>query len=189
MAILSVQLGMLLVTLWVLFKILRSFTKKNPLQNVAGPVPYSRVSGDMEILFDRHKGWGYKAEIAEKYGGVVHLHGMFGSDVLYVFDPLALQQVLTKDGVYYEQPSFAYSANLVMFGPGILSVRGARILLQRAIRSTIDSGESDEIDIMHWVSRTAMELIGQGGMGHSFDNLSPGVQIPNALGEAMKSLS
>ena len=31
------------------------------------------------------------------------------SDVLYVFDPLALQQVLTKDGVYYEQPSFAYS--------------------------------------------------------------------------------
>lgn len=29
--------------------------------------------------------------------------------MLYVFDPLALQQVLTKDGVYYEQPSFAYS--------------------------------------------------------------------------------
>ena len=36
------------------------------------------LAGDMEILFDRHKGWGYKAEIAEKYGGVVHLHGMFG---------------------------------------------------------------------------------------------------------------
>lgn len=34
--------------------------------------------GDMEVLFDRHKGWGYKADIGEKYGGVVRLHGMFG---------------------------------------------------------------------------------------------------------------
>lgn len=98
MSIPLVQLAALLATLWVLFKILHSFIKANPLQNVAGPAPYSRVSGtsipwlsclqvlrihgvflgDMEVLFDRHKGWGYKAEIGEKYGGVVHLHGMFG---------------------------------------------------------------------------------------------------------------
>lgn len=53
----------------------------------------------------------------------------------------------------------------------------------------MESSPSHELDVMHWVSRTAMEFIGQGGMGHSFDALLPGAQVPNALGEAMKSLS
>lgn len=28
-----------------------------------------------------------------------------------------------------------------------------------------------EVDILHWMSRTALELIGQSGMGYSFDPL------------------
>lgn len=28
-----------------------------------------------------------------------------------------------------------------------------------------------EIDILHWTTRTALELIGQSGMGYSFDTL------------------
>ena len=32
-------------------------------------------------------------------------------------------------------------------------------------------GESKDIDLMHWTHRTAFELIGQGGLGHSFDAL------------------
>ena len=29
-----------------------------------------------------------------------------------------------------------------------------------------------EIDILSWMGRTALELIGQGGLGHSFDPLT-----------------
>lgn len=29
----------------------------------------------------------------------------------------------------------------------------------------------EEIDILHWMTRTALELIGKSGMGYSFDSL------------------
>jgi len=31
---------------------------------------------------------------------------------------------------------------------------------------------SKEVDVLHWMSRTALELIGQSGMGYSFDSLA-----------------
>ena len=43
---------------------------------------------------------------------------------------------------------------------------------------------AEEIDIYHWLNRTALELIGQGGLGHSFDTLKHGAPIsedPNAM--------
>ncbi len=43
-----------------------------------------------------------------------------------------------------------------------------------------------EVDILSWMGRTALELIGQGGLGYSFDPL---VEIaPNEFGEAIKAL-
>jgi len=30
---------------------------------------------------------------------------------------------------------------------------------------------SQEVDVLRWMSRTALELIGQSGMGYSFDDL------------------
>ena len=43
-----------------------------------------------------------------------------------------------------------------------------------------------EIDILHWMGRTALELIGQGGLGTSFDPLVEDVKNPFA--EAIKNL-
>lgn len=35
----------------------------------------------------------------------------------------------------------------------------------------LEIGHSAEIDMLHWVKRTALELIGQGGLGYSFGRL------------------
>lgn len=40
--------------------------------------------------------------------------------------------------------------------------------------------------MMRWFGRTALELIGQGGLGYSFDPLV--ADVPNAFGDAMKAL-
>lgn len=40
--------------------------------------------------------------------------------------------------------------------------------LREAIASRVADG-SREIDMLQWMGRTALELIGQGGLGHSFD--------------------
>ena len=43
-----------------------------------------------------------------------------------------------------------------------------------------------EIDLMNWMGRAALELVGQGGLGYSFDPLVE--NVPNAYGDALKQL-
>ncbi|KAJ3475173.1 hypothetical protein NLI96_g12014 [Meripilus lineatus] len=43
-----------------------------------------------------------------------------------------------------------------------------------------------EVDILHWMGRTALELIGQGGLGYSFDPLVE--DISDTFGDAIKGL-
>jgi cytochrome P450 len=42
-----------------------------------------------------------------------------------------------------------------------------------AIAKRLENG-AQEIDILEWVSRTALELVGVAGLGHSFDNFEEG---------------
>ena len=41
-----------------------------------------------------------------------------------------------------------------------------------------------EVDVLNWMSRTALELVGQGGLGYSFDPLVENSK--NSLGDAIK---
>ena len=45
-----------------------------------------------------------------------------------------------------------------------------------------------EVDVVQWFGRAALEFIAQGGMGHSFDPLTPGSVAPNGIGKALKEL-
>ena len=44
--------------------------------------------------------------------------------------------------------------------------------------------EPAEVDVVGWMGRTALELIGKGGFGHSFDPLVE--SKPDAYAEAVK---
>ena len=45
------------------------------------------------------------------------------------------------------------------------------IQLKAAVEVRIQRGDQ-AIDILGWMGRTALELVGQGGLGHSFDPLT-----------------
>ncbi|CDO70511.1 hypothetical protein BN946_scf184569.g54 [Trametes cinnabarina] len=96
---------------------------------------------------------------------------------LYVFDPLALQHILKDTETFDEMPWYLES-NRLMFGPGVLAVS--------AISSRLQDDAAD-IDMMNWMSRTALELIGQSGIGHSFDPLTE--DVADAYAEAVKSFT
>ncbi|EED79596.1 predicted protein, partial [Postia placenta Mad-698-R] len=57
--------------------------------------------------------------------------------------------------------------------------------LPDAIASRVDSGAQD-IDILDWMARTALELVGQAGLGYSFDPLIR--DKADAYAEALKAL-
>ncbi|KAK7696401.1 hypothetical protein QCA50_001055 [Cerrena zonata] len=209
---LSVQLGVLGVALWALRSIYLRLIAPSPLANLPGPPRNSYFFGNLPQLFNRYA-WDFHREIIHKYGAVTGIHGLLGQNMLYVFDPKALHSVIVKDQYVYEESPLFMDFNRIFFGDGLLSSLGdvhrhqRKILnpvfninhmrymtpifyqvthkLRDAIVKQVKTGDQ-EIDMLNWMTRTALELVGQGGLGWSFDSLEePGL---NPLAELIKSL-
>ena len=58
--------------------------------------------------------------------------------------------------------------------------------LRDSIAARIVSSSGNEVDMLDWISRTALELIGQAGLGCSLDSLTGEKAGP--YGQAMKAL-
>ncbi|KAL1746453.1 cytochrome P450 [Schizophyllum fasciatum] len=180
---------------WFLVK---RFALKDPLDNIPGPPGKSFLSGNFLSLFGEDA-WALHDELADKYGNIVKTTGLLGQRILYVADPTALQHILLKDqDIYEEHPSFI-SDNGLFFGEGLLATLGDRHKKQRKLmnpvfstahmrnmvpifqetigllRGTLEELTKQgprEVDMLHWMGRTAMELIGRSGLGFSFDSLA-----------------
>ena len=48
---------------------------------------------------------------------------------------------------------------------------------------------SKDIDMLSWMSRTALEYIGQGGLGYSFDSLSSAEGSANPYSSSVKGFA
>ncbi|KAJ3559695.1 hypothetical protein NM688_g182 [Phlebia brevispora] len=199
--------------LWLLWRLFSSYVRKTPLDNIPGPPPLSFLHGNIPQLYHRHMAWEYHKEISERYGSVVRFTNLFGKRALYVFDPTALHSILVKDQYMYEKAPYLLSFTKVVLGPGILSATGDRHRFHRKIlnpvfsvahmrditpifyetmhklRAGIESeikGSVREVDILSWMGRAALELIGQGGLGYSFDPLVADVE--DEYGSAIKAI-
>ncbi|EED78841.1 predicted protein [Postia placenta Mad-698-R] len=60
--------------------------------------------------------------------------------------------------------------------------------LREVVRAEVQSGKN-EIDVLEWTGRAALELIGQGGLGYSFDPMVANTETRNAYGDAIKSIN
>ncbi|KAJ3928193.1 MAG: cytochrome P450 [Lentinula lateritia] len=123
------------------------------------------------------------------------------TNTLYTFDPKAMQTVLVKDQNVFEEEDGFIEGNLLIFGEGLFSTLGHRHHKQRkilnpafsaahmremipvffevahklesALKNRLQAGPStQEVEILSWMGRTALELIGQAGLGYSFDPLA-----------------
>ncbi|TDL20057.1 cytochrome P450 [Rickenella mellea] len=180
--------------LWI---ILTRFVVRSPLAKIPGPPKESWWRGNYSQLFDT-SGWQFHHDIVNKYGSVVKIYGLFGDEQLYISDPLAIYHILSKDQDIYAKSDGVIVQGLLAFGPGLLSTRGERHKKQRkmmnpvfsmkhmrglypvmtpialqirdVLTSQVMSGNQD-INVLKWISRGALEYIGQGGLGYSFDAL------------------
>ncbi|OSX62827.1 hypothetical protein POSPLADRAFT_1180917 [Postia placenta MAD-698-R-SB12] len=198
--------------LWILRRVLLRVFIHSPLDKIPGPPPVSFAKGNLPQLYDRN-GWDFIKGLGEKYGGVVKINGLYGAKMLFVFDPAALSSVVVKDQYVYERSEDATKSTRLMLGDGLLTSQGETHRKQRklmnpvfsinhmrdmmpifyqisrnlrdAIASRIDNGEK-EIDVLDWMARTALELVGQAGLGYSFDPLVQ--DKADAYAEAIKAL-
>ncbi|KAF9477913.1 cytochrome P450 [Pholiota conissans] len=203
-----ILLSLLGLTIFTWKRILRPFVFPTIWENLPGPAPSSFLSGSLGDLLSP-RGWKWHQDIADIYGSVVKIKGLFGANYLYVSDPKALHHILVKDQHFYEETVAVIEGNKMLLGEGIFTSVGERHRLQRKaltpiftiahmrqilpifyevtykLRDTfvqkVHKGERD-IDILEWMTRMALELIGQSGLGYSFDDLSENASMhPYAL--------
>ncbi|KIK57096.1 hypothetical protein GYMLUDRAFT_773407 [Collybiopsis luxurians FD-317 M1] len=169
------------------------------INNVPGPKSPSWLTGNFEQIFNS-AAWGFHEFLPQKYGSSVRISAPFGGSGLYTYDPKAMHAVLVKDQDVFEEDEAFIKANLILFGEGLLGTLGHRHRKQRkmlnpvfsaahmrdmvptffevvhkledALRGQMPTSESQEVDILSWMARAALELIGQAGMGYSFDPLT-----------------
>ncbi|KAI0721447.1 cytochrome P450 [Fomitopsis betulina] len=192
---------------------LTSYFSHSPLDNIPGPPSDHWIHGNLKQFFSR-TGWGFYSYLNHNYDPVVKFHGILGSRCLYVYDPLALASIVVKDQYVYEETSIVLNQCHLMLGDGLLATVGERHRKQRrmlnpvfsiahmrhmipifynithklqdAIAMRVKDGQC-EIDMLDWMGRTALELIGQATLGWSFDPLVENT-VDNNLGTAVKSI-
>ncbi|EIM84927.1 cytochrome P450 [Stereum hirsutum FP-91666 SS1] len=196
--------------LFLLLRAIRHWVRQAHLRAVVpGPARTSLVAGNLKQLFNLDA-WGFLREIAT-YGKVVRILGLFGDTQLYVSDPKALHHILVKDRYIYDETDMFITSNSLVFGMGLLSTRGEHHRKQRKLLNPVFSikhmrymlpifhgishqlcdvfqkkiaSGTQEIDVLDWMTRVALELVGQGGLGYSFESLDE--NSSNLYGNAMK---
>ncbi|KAF5349328.1 hypothetical protein D9758_011805 [Tetrapyrgos nigripes] len=146
----------------------RATSRSRSLANISSPKFKSWWLGNLADAINPDA-WDFHEMLRQKYGPVATLNGFMREKQLIVYDPKALYSILIKVvPIFYE---IIHKVNLTFTSCRpilILSV----IKLEDGLASKFESDPGPkEIEMLSWTSRTALELIGQGGLGYSFDSL------------------
>ncbi|OJT04914.1 hypothetical protein TRAPUB_4294 [Trametes pubescens] len=194
-------------SLWLIFK---RYLTKSPLDNLPGPPPTSLLFGNMPDISHRQS-WRQWEGIINTYGPVTKLHGLLGQRVLHIADPKALHSILIKDAEHFPKKIEPATDTQVLIGPGLMATDGhqhrkqRKLLtpvfsvghlrdmthifygitykLQKAIETRVNK-DGSVIDVNGWMARATLEMLGQAGLGYSFDDFTD--NSTDTFGEALK---
>ncbi|PIL34523.1 cytochrome P450 [Ganoderma sinense ZZ0214-1] len=181
-------------TLWWIFG---DYLLRSPLDNLPGPAP-SFLTLDVGEAAVR-QAWKFWAKHAKTYGPVSLIYGLLGRRVLVIHDPKALHTVMVKDQEFYTNSVAPSNDFSVLLGPGLLSTTGMQHKRQRKLLNPVFSvahlrdmvqifynvahkaqkaistrvpadGTAEVLDVNGWMARITLEMLGQAGLGYSFDN-------------------
>ncbi|KAF8180714.1 cytochrome P450 [Mycena galopus ATCC 62051] len=210
------QYGLLALVLYTLWSVCRRlFLSKSVINNVRGPRSHSLLSGNLAAFHDPD-GWDFQQDIEQNYGQVVKIHGFLGKPNLFVFDPVALHSILIQEADIYEEDLTYTRVYKLLWGPGILSSIGENHRRYRKIMTpAFSTGRLREmipifyevaekardglmlpflvdgpkkLDIHDILGRTSLEVVGQAGVGYSFDPMIPGEDLSNQYAETLKGI-
>ncbi|PIL34328.1 cytochrome P450 [Ganoderma sinense ZZ0214-1] len=187
--------------LYFIWFLVRCYFVRSPLDNIPGPPSASIISGNMLQIFNHNswkyvddliENYGPLARCQGFFGTrMLHVFDPKAMHSVYVKD---------QDNYYRGEkirrqvpPTLA-----LLLGPGLLATYGSTHKKQRkmlnpvfsgahmrdmtplfydvaerlrtALESQVEYGPKD-LDVLSWMGRTALELLGRGGLGYSFDPL------------------
>ncbi|KAG1734666.1 cytochrome P450 [Suillus paluster] len=200
MAALAQLLGYGVLTLAVWKLIQRRASRQANALNVAGPEKEHWWKGNLELMFV--DSFERCLKVAMDYGGAVKIHAFFGEEWLYVSDPRALHHILVKEPHIFEENDAFLSCNNLIFGEGLISTLGEQHRKQRKMLNpvfsisnmrellpiiqnishqlksilvaSIPAHDSVELDVLPWLSRSALDCVCEGVLGYHSAALDTG---------------
>ncbi|KAH9003662.1 cytochrome P450 [Lactarius hatsudake] len=177
----------------ILLSVLKHRFRQRSLLNIPGPSNPSLFwdAGHWRHFFNHHA-YQFHERIYRTYGRVARIYGFFGDIQLVVSDPKACNNIVIKDHLIFEQTEAVRHWHRHAFGPGLLATSGGHLHrkqrkllnpvfnvnhmrymspISMGLHGSLDSLVAHgphEINIVPWVSKLALELIGQAGLGYSF---------------------
>ncbi|KAI0044071.1 cytochrome P450 [Auriscalpium vulgare] len=194
---------------------LRNKVRQWRLRKIRGPPPESFLAGNMRQLYNPWDGIKFINNVTKTYGRVAKIASSFGEPRFLISDPKACTSILLKDQDSFEETLWFYAVNNSVFGPGLLGTMGSHHRKQRKLLNPVFSIKhmrsmlpifssitnqlrevlkakvaegSQELDLVEWFGRLALELVSQGGMGYTFNSLDPHDNA-NEFGHAIKEYS
>ncbi|KAI0057340.1 cytochrome P450 [Artomyces pyxidatus] len=167
------------------------------LWNIPGPPAVSFYTGHYKQMFNFGAVKFYH-HINKTYGSVIRLTGFLGATQLMISDPKACTSILLRDQDVFEETDFFLETNRHAFGPGLLATAGTHHRKQRKLLNPVFSVKHmrsmvpvfhdithqlcnvlgsrtkqgpQELDMVDYLGRLALELIAQGGLGYKFNSL------------------
>ncbi|KAJ6543029.1 cytochrome P450 [Mycena capillaripes] len=192
------------------FQILyRNFT--SPLRHVAGPESPSLVFGNFQEIGDNvylTQKW------RDQFGPNFMFKGLFSISELHTSDVKAINHIVTNSSVYQKAPSNR-AAIRNLLGKGILSVEldehrrhrramnpafgvaqiraVTEVFVEKAIQlrdiwaHQVAQDGTARIEVLSWLRRMTLDVIGQAGFNYQFDALQPTAK-PNELNTVFTQL-
>nr|ASN66820.1 Cyp5139R1 [Phaffia rhodozyma] len=165
--------------------------------NLPGPKIESYIWGNMKGLMSNEPGVGHEALVL-KYGKTLRYNGFMGMQRFYTADPRAVSYVL-NNGYDYPKPARVRVLLEEILGTGLLSAEGGVHQRQRKIvvtsfsrnyirdmtpvfiehayelkdkfLSMIEDDKPTRIDVLEWIGRATLDIIGRAGFDYHFNAL------------------
>ncbi|KAJ6553319.1 cytochrome P450 [Mycena capillaripes] len=185
----------------------------SPLRHVAGPRNASFLFGNFKEMEDDAS---LTARWRSEFGRTFVFKGLFSISELHSSDIKAINHIMTHGSIYRKPPALLGVAKMIL-GNGILSVEGddhkrhrrilnqafgvaqirllTEILVEKSVqlrdiwgrRVTQENGEA-RIDVLEWVRRITLDVIGQAGFNYRFGALTD-QGTPSELHQAFTDLT
>ncbi|KDR80817.1 hypothetical protein GALMADRAFT_241271 [Galerina marginata CBS 339.88] len=186
----------------------------SPLNDLPGPPSTSLFYGNLKEIMEAensvlHEQW------VEEYGPVIKYKGLFGLNRLYTTDVKAINHIMMNNYTYQRPEIARYSLSQIL-GDGILVVEEDKHKQQRKIMNPafgaaqirelteifVDKsiqlrdiwaseiakdGGTDRIEVLSWLSKMTLDVIGLAGFGYKFDALTTDPK-KNELNEAFSTI-
>ncbi|KAG7086137.1 hypothetical protein E1B28_002096 [Marasmius oreades] len=202
-----VDIAVTALSLVLLFS-LYFFSRRSTHKNLRGPPAPSYLLGLEYELQTKTFEEGF-VRWSKEYGTAYRLQGCLGETMLVVSDPLAIHRILHESLQDYPAAADVRRLFEMIFGKGVISVKGEdhkrhrRVLgpafsinhmrqflplFQRHVNhlsekwDTVLQGKTQTIDIILWLHKLALDIVGESAFNYHFDALN---NKPNELTTAL----